>query len=162
MSKFEHDGHAELTDFLAGYGMINTGEVEYLMQSFAVIGLTNFGERPVSLTRWEEVMGRPLSEAQALAQQLSWPPTRLENGLMTVNPERDPLPPRRHVQFGDRRFGVTGCAPDGFLYAPLVRPSLLLEEVCSVTGTHIRIVFTPALSRASPRAPPSWCCPTRR
>ena len=39
---------------------------------------------------------------------------------------------------------MTGCAPDVFLYAPLVRPSLLLEETCPVTGTPIRVVFTPS------------------
>jgi alkylmercury lyase len=39
---------------------------------------------------------------------------------------------------------VSGCAPDIFLYAPLVRPSLQVEETCTVTGTPIRIVFTPS------------------
>jgi hypothetical protein len=30
------------------------------------------------------------------------------------------------------------------LYAPLVRPSLRLEETCTVTGTPLRLVFTPS------------------
>jgi hypothetical protein len=52
MSPVEHYIDASLADFLAGHGRINTGEIEYMMQSFAVIGLTNFGERPVALTRF--------------------------------------------------------------------------------------------------------------
>src|SRR5262249_35139631 len=48
-----------------------------------------------------------------------------------------------HVRIGDRRFGVTGCGCDIFFYAPLVRPSLQVEETCPVTGTPIRLVFTP-------------------
>jgi len=39
---------------------------------------------------------------------------------------------------------VTGCAPDIFLYAPLVRPSLQVEETCPATGVPIRLVFTPS------------------
>jgi hypothetical protein len=35
-----------------------------------------------------------------------------------------------------------GC--DIFFYAPLVRPSLQVEDTCPVTGTPIRIVFTPS------------------
>ncbi|MGH7922146.1 MAG: organomercurial lyase [Candidatus Dormibacteraceae bacterium] len=45
---------------------------------------------------------------------------------------------------GDRWFGMIGCAPDVFLYAPLVRPSLVVEEPCPATGIHIRLVFTPS------------------
>jgi hypothetical protein len=90
------------------------------------------------------MLGRPVSEAEALARQMSWPPMRVKDGLITVDPERDTLAPRRQVQIGDRRFGVSGCAPDVFLYAPLVRPSLFLEETCPVTGTPIRVVFTPS------------------
>jgi hypothetical protein len=39
---------------------------------------------------------------------------------------------------------VTGCAPDVFLYAPLLRPSVQVEETCPATGTPIRLVFTPS------------------
>ena len=144
VSTSEHDNDVSLAGFVAGHSRINTGEIELMTPAFAVIGLTNFGEWPVSLTRWAEVVSRPVSEAEALARQMSWPPTRIENGLITINPERDPLAPRRQLQIGDRRFGVTGCAPDVFLYAPLVRPSLSLEESCPVTGTPIRVVFTPS------------------
>jgi len=138
---------ASLPIFLAGHGRINTGEIEYMTPSFALIGLTNFGERAVSLTRLAEVLRLPVSDAKALVwvfRKLGWPPgTRVEHGLVTVNPELDMLAPRRRLQIGDRRFGVTGCAPDVFLYAPLVRPSLQLEETCPATGTPIRVVFTP-------------------
>jgi alkylmercury lyase len=148
MNNIEHDNDVGLADFLAGHGRINTDEIEYMVPSFALIGLTNFGERPVSLTRLAEVWGRPVREAEALAlicRKLGWPPgTWVENGLVTVNPEREPLSPRRQLQIGDRRFGVSGCAPDVFLYAPLVRPSLQLEETCPVTRMPIRVVFTPS------------------
>ena len=73
-----------------------------------------------------------------------WPGTRVEDGLITVNPRRAKATPRRQLQIGDRRFGVSGCAPDIFLYAPLLRPSLQVEETCTVTGTPIRLVFTPS------------------
>jgi alkylmercury lyase len=119
-----------------------------MMPGFVLIGLTNFGERPVSLTHFAEVMRKPRSEAKALvwiSKKLGWPPgTQIESGIVTVNPERDSSAPRRLLQIGDRRFGVTGCAPDVFLYAPLVRPSLVLEETCPATGTPIRVVFTPS------------------
>jgi len=144
MSEIKHDNDGGLAGFLAGHSMINTGEIEYMMPAFALIGLTNFGEHPVQSTRLAEVWGRPVTAAEALARQMTWPPgTRVENGLITINPELEPLPARRQVLIGDRRFGVTGCAPDVFLYAPLVRPSLLLEEICPVTGKSIRVVFTP-------------------
>jgi alkylmercury lyase len=38
---------------------------------------------------------------------------------------------------------VTGCGCDICYYAPLVRPSLQVEETCPATGTPIRLVFTP-------------------
>jgi hypothetical protein len=43
------------------------------------------------------------------------------DGLITVNPERAKSATRRHVQIGDRRFGVTGVTGYGcdiFFYAP--------------------------------------------
>lgn len=39
---------------------------------------------------------------------------------------------------------MSGCGPDIFLYAPLVRLSVRVEETCTVTGTPIRLVFTPS------------------
>lgn len=132
---------ASLADFLAGW---SRNLREYVLpEGFAVIGLTNYGERPVSVVRLAEVLSTPVEEAETLARRLGWPGVRVENGLITVNPERLLLVPRRRLQVGERRFGVTGCAPDVFLYAPLVRPSLQVEEVCSATGTLIRILFTP-------------------
>jgi hypothetical protein len=142
MSNLEHDNDASLADFTAGWRKVE--ESEHVTVTGAVIGLTNFGERPVQSTRLAEVLGRPVSEAEALARQWGWPGTRVEEGLIFVNPERAKSAPRRYAQIGDRQFGVTGCAGDIFLYAPLVRPSLLLEETCTTTGTPIRIVFTPS------------------
>jgi hypothetical protein len=67
---------------------------------------------------------------------------RAGDGVISVNPERAKSAARRQVRIGDRRFGVTGCAGDIFYYAPLVRPSLHVEEACPATGTPIRLVFT--------------------
>ncbi len=127
-----------------------------------MIGLTNFGERPLEITRLAEVLDLPVNQAETRARQWGgWPGTRIENGIITVNPERAKAAPRRQLQVGDRRFGVSGCAPDIFLYAPLLRPSLQVEETCPVTGTPIRLMFTPAVSRVStPRAP--WYRYSRR
>src|SRR6266536_560741 len=50
----------------------------------AVIGLTNFGEHPVQSTRLAEVLGRPVSKAEALARRWGWPGTRVEDGLRKV------------------------------------------------------------------------------
>jgi hypothetical protein len=39
---------------------------------------------------------------------------------------------------------MTGCAPDVFLYAPLLRPFLQVEETCPATGIPMRLAFTPS------------------
>jgi alkylmercury lyase len=141
MTGIEHDTGAGLAGFLARLHWATTTEPFTL--GWAVIGLTNFGERPVAVTRLAEVLGMPVSETGELMRRLGgWPGTRVENGIITVSPERARSAPRRRLQIGDRRFGVTGCAPDVFLYAPLLRPSVRVEETCPVTGTPIRLVFT--------------------
>lgn len=142
MGNIEQANTAGLADFFAGWpDVLDTDQVTV---AYAVIGLTNFGERPVQSVRLAEVLGRSVSETEALARQWGWPGTRVEDGLISVDPERAKSAPRRHVQVGDRRFGVTGCGGDIFQYAPLVRPSLHLEETCPATGTPIRILFTPS------------------
>src|SRR5579859_7101180 len=145
MSNIEYDNDAGRADFMASWRRITTDDTAgQYTAAFVLIGLTNFGERPVTSARLAEALGWPVSAAEGLARrQWSWPGTRVKDGLITVNPARILSAPRRQLQIGDRRFGVTGCAPDVFLYAPLVRPSLQLEETCTVTGTPIRIVFTP-------------------
>jgi alkylmercury lyase-like protein len=152
MTSIEHDNDAGLAGFLAGYrpGAGDADPVPITV-TCAVIGLTNSGEHPVQSTRLAEVLGRPVSEAEALAQGhcTTGKPVedgyiRAEDGLITFSPERAPSAPRRQLQIGDRRLGMTGCAPDVILYAPLLRPSLQVEETCPVTGTPIRIVFTPS------------------
>lgn len=132
---------ASLVDFLAGWSRTLQDYVQ--PEGFAAIGLTNYGERPVTISRLAEVLGLSVVETETRARQLVWPGVRVKNGLVTVNPERLLLAPRRRLLVGDRRFGVTGCAPDVFLYAPLVRPSLQVEEICPATGRLIRILFTP-------------------
>lgn len=150
MNHIENNDDAGLADFLAAWRIgfeasfaswrPNAG---FAVVTYAVIGLTNFGERPVPSTLLAEVLGRSVSQAETLAQQWGWPGTRVEDGLISVDPERARSASRRHVQIGERRFGVTGCGYDIFQYAPLVHPSLHLEETCTATGTSIRIVFTP-------------------
>jgi alkylmercury lyase len=143
MSTIEHGNDAGRAEFLAKLDWANTTGPTTV--GYAVIGLTNLGERPVEITRLAEVLGRPVSEAEELMRRWGgWPGTRVGDGIITVNPERAKAASRRQVQIGDRRFGVTGCAPDIFLYAPLVRPSLQVEETCPVAGTPIRLVFTPS------------------
>ncbi|HEX9358691.1 MAG TPA: organomercurial lyase [Streptosporangiaceae bacterium] len=151
MTSIEHDNDTGLADFLAGWDK-RLRENEQLPMWMAVLVLTNFGEQPVPSARLAEVLARPVSEAEARAQghcTTATPAedglTRVEDGLITfINSERTQSAPRRVLQIGDRRFGMTGCAPDVFLYAPLVRPSLHVEETCPATGTPIRVVFTPS------------------
>jgi alkylmercury lyase len=149
MSTIEHDNDASLAGFLAGWSKQLHDRVP--VAGFAVIGLTNLGEHPVQSTRLAEVLGLSVSEAQALAQGhcttgrlVEDGYTRAEDWLITFNPARAPSAPRRQLQIGDRRVGMNGCAPDVILYAPLVRPSLQVEETCPATGTPIRIEFTPS------------------
>ena len=141
MSNVEHS-NAELADFTAGWRAILGNE--WITVTYAVIGLTNFGERSVPSARLAEVLGRSVNEAETLARQWGWPGTQVEAGVISVNPERATSASRRRARIGDRRIGVTGCGGDIFLYAPLVRPSLFLEETCTTTGTAIQIQFTPS------------------
>lgn len=143
MSTIEQGNDPGLAEFLAKLDWANT--TEPVTFGWAVIGLTNFGERPVKISRLAEVVDMPVKEAEELMRRLGgWPGTRVENRIITVNPQRAKSAPRRQLQIGDRRFGLSGCAPDIFLYAPLVRPSVRVEETCTVTGTPIRLVFTPS------------------
>jgi hypothetical protein len=150
MSSIEHGNDAGFAGFLAGWDK-RLQENEQLPVGVAVLVLTNFGERPVPSVRLAEVLGRPVSEVEARAQghcstgaPVEDGIARVEDGLITfINPERIKSAPRRVLQIGDRRFGMTGCAPDVFLYAPLLRPPLQVEETCPATGTPIRLVFTP-------------------
>lgn len=141
MSNLKHDNDASLADYEAGWDKMFANE--RVTVAFAVVGLTNFGERPVQSTRLADVLERSVSEAETLARQWGWPGTRVEDGFISVDPERATSATRRRLQIGDRRFGASGCAPDIFGYAPLVRPSIQVEETCPATGTPIRLVFTP-------------------
>jgi alkylmercury lyase len=152
MTTIGHDNDdAGIADFLAGWDT-RLQENEQLPAGVAVLVLTNFGERPVPSTRLAEVLGRPVSEAEARAQGHCSTGAPVEDGIVLVedglitfiNPERTKPAPRRQLWVGEGRFGMTGCAPDVFLYAPLVRPSLQVEETCPATGTPIRLMFTPS------------------
>lgn len=145
MNDINHHDDASLDDFVDGWRTEFANEQGELFATvtYAVIGWTNFGEYPVASTRLAELLGRSVSEAEALAKQWGWPGTRVENGLITIDPESAATAARRRARIGDRQFGVSGCAADVFLYAPLVRPSIHMEETCPTTGTPIRIEFTP-------------------
>jgi hypothetical protein len=87
-------------DFMAGWNQL-LQENELLMTvGFAVIGLTNFGERPIPTAHLARVLGLSVSQAEKFAQPgwLGFFGTRVENGLITVNPERVPLAVRRQLQ----------------------------------------------------------------
>lgn len=151
MSSIRHDSDLDLAAFTAGWDK-RLRENEQLPVHVAVLALTRFGERPVSSLRLAEVLGRPVSEVETralghctTATPAEDPLARVEDGLITyINPDRAKSAPRRWLRIGDRRFGMTGCAPDVFLYAPLIRPSLQVEETCPATGAPIRVVFTPS------------------
>jgi hypothetical protein len=142
MSNRERNEDTRLADFMAGWRTA-LEEYEWITVTYAVIGLTNFGEKAVPSTRLAEVLGRSVNDAEALARQWGWPGTEINGGLILVNPERARSAPRRQVRVGGRQFGVTGCGGDIFLYAPLVRPSIQLEETCPTTGVPIQLAFTP-------------------
>lgn len=142
MTNIGQNNTADLADVLARWHTWIKRN-KWINVTCAVAGLTNLGEHPVQSTRLAEILGKDVREAEALARQWGWPGTRVENGLISVDPERAKAAPRRQVRIGHRQFGVTGCAPDVFLYAPLARPSLQLEETCPTTGTLIRLEFTP-------------------
>ncbi len=66
MTSIEHDNDAGRAGASAGCGRTGTGDLdERVTVTCAVIGLTNFGERPMPSTRLAEVLGRPVSEAAA-------------------------------------------------------------------------------------------------
>ncbi len=62
---------------------------------------------------------------------------------ISLNPECAQVAARRKIRIGDRQFGLSGCAPDLFIYAAVLGPSLQVEETCSTTRKSIRIEFTP-------------------
>jgi hypothetical protein len=87
MTNTGHDNDASPADLTAGCCGIDPSDPdERVTVTCAVVGLTNFGERPVPSTRMAKVLGRPVAEAEALARQWGWLGTRVEDGLITVNP----------------------------------------------------------------------------
>src|SRR5260370_41247148 len=95
-------------DFMARWNQILQENELLVTVGFAVIGLTNFGERPTPTARLAQVLGLSVSQAEKFAQP-GWPGffgTRVENGLITVKPERVPVAARRELQVGDGRCGV--------------------------------------------------------
>jgi len=67
MSNTDHDTDAGLAEFLAKLDWANT--TEPLTFGYAVIGLTNSGERPLEITRLAEVLDMPVNEAGARARK---------------------------------------------------------------------------------------------
>ena len=155
MTSIGHGNDASLAGFMAGWDK-RFQENEQLPVSVAVIALTNWGERPVPSAHLAEALGLSVSEVEARAQghcTIGTPVAdpedtlfRVEDGLITFKVHFDPeRPTRRRLRIGGRRVRTTvGCAPDVFLYAPLLRPSVQVEESCPVTGTPMRLVFTPS------------------
>src|SRR5260370_27854326 len=134
MNNIEQNNTADLADFLA---RLRTGmeRNKWVIVTFAVIGLTNFGEYPVQSTRLAEILGGSVSEAEALAQQWGFPGTRVEDGLISVDPQRAKAAPPRQVRIGPPPFGVTGCPPHLLRYPPPVPPSPPPEETTPTPPT---------------------------
>jgi hypothetical protein len=84
MTSTGHDNDSGLAGFLAKLDWANATEA--VIAGYAVIGLTNFGERPLEVTRLAEVLGWPASDAEAIGRQGAFG-TRVENGIITVSPE---------------------------------------------------------------------------
>src|SRR5260370_8791257 len=85
-------------DFMARWNQILQENELLGTVGFAVIGLTNFGERPTPTARLAQVLGLSVSHAEKFAQPC-WPgffATRVENGPITVNPQLEPFAARRH------------------------------------------------------------------
>jgi hypothetical protein len=107
MTSGEHDNDAGLADFLAGWDK-RLRENEQLPVGVAVLVLTNFGEQPVPSARLAEVLGRPVSEAEARAQGHCSTGAPVEDGIARVedrfitfiNSERTQSAPRRVLQIG--------------------------------------------------------------
>jgi hypothetical protein len=64
MTSTGHDNDAGLVGFLAKLDWANATEA--VTAGYAVIGLTNFGERPVPSTRLARVLGWPVSKVEAI------------------------------------------------------------------------------------------------
>lgn len=91
MSTIAHDTDASLADFMARWSRILR---DYVMpEGFALIALTNYGERPVPSPRLAEVVGRPVSEIETLARQLGWPPRKSGMGSSPSIPNARSWPP---------------------------------------------------------------------
>jgi hypothetical protein len=104
MTSIEHDNDAGLAGFLAGY-RAGAGDADPvpITVTYAVIGLTNFGEQPVPSTRLAEILGRPAGEAEAPARQWAGPARRWRTGsspLTSSAPGRLPGVTSRSVTAG--------------------------------------------------------------
>ena len=97
MSTIEHGNDAGLDDFLAKWDLTKPETVEWVRGGMAVIGLTNFGERPLEITRLAEVLGMPVNEAEELMRRLGgWPGGRPDRpGAGSA--DHDPLGRRVHL-----------------------------------------------------------------
>jgi alkylmercury lyase len=115
------------------------GRVEWIEALYALIGLTQLGQRPTTVRQLAGALGRPEEEATELAWQGSR--VRPENGRFHLETPWPGASPRRKLYVGDRGMAVSGCAPDLFGVAAVVDVPFRVEDVCSVTGVPIRIEF---------------------
>ena len=97
MTRIEHANDASLADFLAGWDK-RLQENEQFPVGWVVMGLTNFGERPVPSTRLAEVLDLPVSEAEARAQGHCTSGARVEGGLMGLRTGSSPSTPSAQNQ----------------------------------------------------------------
>jgi hypothetical protein len=116
----------------------------WIKATYALIGLTRLGERPTTVQRLAAVLDRPEPEAIALAWQASRVRPDGQGRLRLEAPFGGGGPSRRTVYVDRREIPVSGCGPDLFPAAVVLDVPFRVEDICQVTGTPIRIQFSPA------------------
>lgn len=116
----------------------------WIKATYALIGLTRLGERPTTVQRLAAALDRPEQEAIALAWQASRVRPDGQGRLHLDAPFGGGGPSRRTVYVDGRKIPVSGCGPDLFPAAVVLDVPFRVEDTCQVTGTPIRIEFSPA------------------
>jgi alkylmercury lyase len=118
----------------------------------ALFTLTGLGEHPVEIAKLAASIGRSPDETVALARQ--WARIGIEDGRISFAPESSPFS-RYHVEIGTRVLDVGGCAVDLFWAALATGVSFSAMSRCPVTGTDIRVDFSPDSPNGVERVEPS-------
>ncbi|HEY1575371.1 MAG TPA: organomercurial lyase [Pseudonocardiaceae bacterium] len=108
----------------------------------ALAGLTRLGERPASLARLANIIGRSTTDTRKLCgEYLS---VVIDEDTIRWDPPFPGDETRRTLYVGDREIPMRcGCAPDLFAYAAVLDSPFRVEETCPVTGRTIHVDFVP-------------------